>query len=1095
MSQSPTEKEIFRIASALETEELRSHYLGQVCGEDAALRVRIEALLRIAREETGLLPAPPVTGDPDVTPEWPPSEQPGEMIGPYRLCERIGEGGFGVVYAAEQSQPIRRRVAMKIIKPGMDSREVIARFNAERQTLALMDHPHIARVIDAGRAENGRPYFVMELFGGVPITQFCDDEMLNTRQRLRLFVDVCRAVQHAHQKGIIHRDLKPSNVLVMQREGRLLPKVIDFGVAKALSGRLTPDSVHTAQGQMIGTPLYMSPEQAASSGQDIDTRSDIYSLGVLLYELLIGTPPVDRKTLEGSGYDQVQRMLREFTPLKPSARLSTLHAEQRAKICVGRRIEDRQLLQLLRGELDWIVMKALEKDRDRRYESAAALADDIERYLAGDAVLAGPPSATYRLRKLAYRYRGLLASVTLVFLALSVGLVTALLQRREAINARAQVEETLEEVRLQKERAEVLAYAADIRSAAQALDRGDVLDAFETLSRQRPADGQTDQRGIEWSLLMNRARGTSSTSVISDKPLYTICEAPDSEHLVTGGADGMIYVLDAQTFATVSAFDSEQIEVNGLSFSADGKTLVSTGDDGNIRLWKFPSGEPLQTIPFGADKSYLALLTADREYLVACGRANDVRIFSLPSGQLTARLEFHERSVHDIALSPDGRLLACGSSDKRISVWDWREQTRLSRSDPRHGAVTSVAFSPDGRWIIDGGVSGHVAVTRVDDRRPVSMYRVGDAVQDVAVASDSASIAVLTRAGTLHQLLLDASAGLQEIVRDHPIRRIHSGRVYDAIWSDEQTLVSVGEDGHLSRTAMGALEEHSFEYPHSNAGRIAVSPDGRLLAWANWEQMGLRDLLSNNDILLENSPAIKYTRHLAFSPNGRTLVACGREGWLVAVPVERLQEAAIHRLAGVGDLVSPRFSRDGRRLAVVDRTRKGVVILAVPEFREISRFSLDLGDYAADLSSNGRFVVFNSARDLMIYNVDSGVCLARSDRHHRESIRRMSFLPGDDSIVTIGSEREIRLWNWKAGGESELVGVHPGGVPTDLVVSPDGRTAFSCGDRGEIALWCLPARQRLFTLGDGPSPYLSMQLAADGSVLAYVDDNGQVTMA
>jgi non-specific serine/threonine protein kinase/serine/threonine-protein kinase len=348
--------------------------------------------------------------------ELSPLEKPGCQIGPYKLLEQIGEGGFGVVFQAEQECPVRRKVALKIIKPGMDSRQVIARFEAERQALALMDHPNIARVHDAGATENGRPYFVMELVQGVPITEYCDECNLGTRERLELFITVCQAVQHAHQKGVIHRDIKPTNVLVGRRgdqDGRPTPKIIDFGVAKAIDQRLTEHTLTTTFAQMVGTPLYMSPEQAELSPLGVDTRSDIYSLGVLLYELLTGTTPFDKDRLHASSYDEMRRIIREEEPPPPSARVSTIAANFATTIAEHRRTDARRLSQQVRGELDWIVMKCLEKDRNRRYETPSSLVRDIERYLRDEPVQACPPSTVYRLRKYVRRNR-----VPLTFAAL-----------------------------------------------------------------------------------------------------------------------------------------------------------------------------------------------------------------------------------------------------------------------------------------------------------------------------------------------------------------------------------------------------------------------------------------------------------------------------------------------------------------------------------------------------------------------------------------------------------------------------------------------------------------------------------------------------
>ncbi len=390
----------------------RQEYLNDACSGDPALRAEVEALLEADARAGHFLESP--AHDPvETLDQQPVNEGPGTVIGPYTLREQIGEGGFGLVFMAEQRQPVRRKVAVKVIKPGMDSRQVIARFEAERQALALMDHPNIARVLDVGETESGRPYFAMELVRGLPITDYCDEHKLATRARLELFVSVCQAVLHAHQKGIIHRDIKPSNVLVTLHDGVPVVKVIDFGIAKALGQQLTEKTLCTGYAQLVGTPLYMSPEQAELSGLDIDTRSDIYSLGVLLYELLTGMTPFDKKRLREVGYDEMRRIIREEEPPRPSTRLSTL-GQAGATMSERRQSDPRRLSQLLRGELDWIVMKALEKDRNQRYETASAFAADVQRYLADEAVLACPPSAGYRLRKFARRNKRGLATTGLV---------------------------------------------------------------------------------------------------------------------------------------------------------------------------------------------------------------------------------------------------------------------------------------------------------------------------------------------------------------------------------------------------------------------------------------------------------------------------------------------------------------------------------------------------------------------------------------------------------------------------------------------------------------------------------------------------------
>ena len=450
-------KEIFLAAVEKADPADREAFLRDACGADDALRRQVDGLLRRHEDAGSFLEHPPLDDagngsfapDPAANPSPQGSFQTaavGTKIGPYRLVQQLGEGGMGTVWVAEQTEPMKRRVALKLIKPGLDTAQVVRRFEAERQALALMDHFHIAKVLDAGATAAGRPYFVMELVKGVPITRYCDELNLPLRERLELFVPVCQAIQHAHQKGIIHRDIKPSNVLVCMQDGKAIPKVIDFGVAKALRERLTNESMYTEIGQLIGTLEYMSPEQAELRALDIDTRADVYALGVLLYELLTGSTPLEKTRLRTAAFTELLRMIKEDEPPRPSTRL-TESSESLPALAAQRRCDPAKLTRELRGELDWIVMRCLEKDRTRRYESASGLARDIERHLRDEPVEACPPSTSYKVRKFMRRHRPALKfsiSGLMVLIAIAAvmtwGMVLAQRQRRAAVLARSEAE-------------------------------------------------------------------------------------------------------------------------------------------------------------------------------------------------------------------------------------------------------------------------------------------------------------------------------------------------------------------------------------------------------------------------------------------------------------------------------------------------------------------------------------------------------------------------------------------------------------------------------------------------------------------------------
>jgi serine/threonine protein kinase len=479
---------IFNVASEIAPGAGRQAYLDQACRDDAALRANVEELLRVEESAGGFLADPKHETTIQIVPV---TEREGALIGRYKLLEKVGEGGCGVVFVAEQTEPVRRRVALKVIKLGMDTKQVVARFEAERQALAMMDHPNIAKVLDAGATEQGRPYFVMELVRGIKITDYCDQAHLTTNERIGLFIKVCQAIQHAHQKGIIHRDIKPSNILVTLHDGVPVPKVIDFGIAKATEGRLTDATVYTQLHQFIGTPAYMSPEQAEMSGLDIDTRSDIYSLGVLLYELLAGSTPFDAKELISLGIDAMRKTIREKEPMRPSTRFATLQAQELTTTAKLRSTDTSKLVNQLKGDLDWIVMKCLEKDRTRRYDTANGLAMDLQRHFGNEPVVARPPSTMYRMQKFMRRNKLAFAAGTAIAAMLVLGLAASLWQAaradreaRRAVAAERQATAKAAAERAAREESEAVSkFMTEVFQSPNPTRRGRNITVADTLDR------------------------------------------------------------------------------------------------------------------------------------------------------------------------------------------------------------------------------------------------------------------------------------------------------------------------------------------------------------------------------------------------------------------------------------------------------------------------------------------------------------------------------------------------------------------------------------------------------------------------------------
>ncbi len=1102
----PGEQEVAIFGAALDMPTgQRAAYLDQACAGDDALRQRVEAFLAVHAQAGAFLDKPASGAERLAGRETPrdqeealhstlPSERVGDRIGRYKLLEQIGEGGCGVVYMAEQEEPVRRKVALKVIKLGMDTKSVIARFEAERQALALMDHPSIAKILDAGATDTGRPFFVMELVRGVKITEYCDQNQLLTHERLNLFVLVCQAIQHAHQKGVIHRDIKPSNILVTVNDGVPVPKVIDFGIAKATQGRLTDRTLFTAFEQFIGTPAYMSPEQAVVTSVDIDTRSDIYSLGVLLYELLTGRTPFDVQELMHEGLDEMRRTIREKEPVRPSTRISTLQGVDLTSVATRRRTEAPKLISTLQGDLDWIVMKALEKDRARRYETSIGLARDVESYLADEPVIARPPGKIYLFRKLVRRNRLVFAVGTVVVISLMLGLGIATVAVFRIQQAKDDATEKLR-----------LSYLVEARALRAGGHNGQRFASLETVGKAAAlrADVAARNEAIA-GLAMSDLRVAKQTTLAGESRNELGHFDLKREKYAIGEVNGSIEVRAVSNNLPVTVLPAPGCKiVKILEFDPNSRYLsVRYSEEQAGRSdWIWDVGQSKTVIRITQqDNSYTtpffdlaANFSDDGRFFASSRMDGSISIYDLGAGKEIKRLDGHQL-FNLVNLNPQNTRLACSSQENpKVEIFDVESgRNLLSLACP--AGVTAVAWSPDGQRLATGCSDLNIYIWDAGNGRRLAMLE-GHAAQIITL--------VFSRAGDML-----ASAGFDNTTRlwDPESGRLlatHPGGSWQMQFSpDDEILRGWQEFARYGSLEVAHSQECRLLYVPRHGGDVSrpeFSADGAILSAGNDSVVRFWDGRSGKEI---GSYLLKKSDSQIFPPDGKSLIVIDRAGGVSERALEKTGDSTSfsyrlgepHSLFAMPEYREGALSQDGRHLAVTQERNGQSLVFDIqnPSTKPIVLGPHPLVDRIA-ISPDGHWVATASWLNsiVKVWDGQSGDLVRNLPAPGRTVV---AFSPDGRWLATSSSEYQL----WEVGSWMPRGKPVPGHELPEwnfTAFSPDGRVMARIKDGQSIELVEMPGEKPLATL-EAPvsSGVAKFQFSPDGNKLAAVQRDQQVQL-